>query len=173
MLAFYEASLEQSAHSAVDAFFAYGRAIDGGQSEIIIARHLHDAMTHCAAISRFFWPPAKPESLAARRGAALRKQYGVSDHSPLANRELRNALEHFDERLDSWILSGPVGPIMASPIVAAHSIVDDGFGHAFKVIDIENDIYVILGKKFPFGELAKEVSRLLIGGDETMLQEGA
>jgi hypothetical protein len=48
--------------------------------------------------------PESPEGLRAlSRGEELRRLWNVSLDSPLANRTLRNSLEHIDERLEEWI----------------------------------------------------------------------
>lgn len=157
----YCVAIDDAARSAVSAFMAYGEVLDGSRNEAEVARYLQDALSHCSAISRFFWPPRNAGPVAAYRGVELRRIYDVGDQSPLHNRDLRNALEHFDERIDAWFMSGPVGPVVASPVIDNHSIVDDGFGHAFKVVDPDNNIIVILGNKFEFGSICREVARLL------------
>lgn len=50
-------------------------------------------------ISRLLWPTGQG---VRARGAALRRMLTVSEDSPLASRDLRDSLEHFDERLDAW-----------------------------------------------------------------------
>ena len=163
-LRFYEVSVEEEARLAVNSFMAFGDCISDKAHEAEAAAFLHDALTHCAAISRYFWPPRSAGKFRKQRSEILRKRYAVTEQSPLFDRELRNALEHFDDRLDEWILNGPVGPIIASPILGDHQIVDDGFGHVFKLIDPENEVYVVLGKKFEFGPLGREVARILTPG---------
>ena len=44
--------------------------------------------------------PSRPASSA--RCAHLRQLHGVSDQSLLGDRDVRNGLEHFDERVDTW-----------------------------------------------------------------------
>jgi|688.fasta_scaffold957260_2 hypothetical protein len=158
---FYRVAIDDAARSAISAFLAYGEELNGSRNEAEVARHLQDALSHCAAISRFFWPQWKAGPVGTYRGAELRRMYHVRDDSPLHNRGLRNALEHFDEEIDKWLMKVPVGPIVASPVIGDHSIIDDGFGHAFKVVDPDNDIFVILGEKFEFGSICREVARLL------------
>jgi len=57
-------------------------------------------------------PPKDPEKLAASqrrevRGDHLRHILEVGDDSPVLRREVRDANEHFDERLDDWIAKVP------------------------------------------------------------------
>jgi hypothetical protein len=162
---FYRVAVDDAVRSAVSSFLAYGEVIQNDGSEAEAARLLHDALTHSAAVSRFFWPPKIAGALAAFRGEQLRKIYDVDETSALFNRDLRNELEHFDEKLDNWLREIPVGPIIASPVFADHSIVDEGFGHAFKVVDFNNDVFVILGRKYEFGSICREVVRLLSDDD--------
>ncbi|MCX4971258.1 hypothetical protein OHA98_42430 [Streptomyces sp. NBC_00654] len=42
-----------------------------------------------------------------KRGAYLRSVLGIEDASPLCERGVRNASEHFDERLDEWVVHHP------------------------------------------------------------------
>ena len=151
-----------AARSAVAAFLEYGEVIDdeGGGDAESAARFLQNALTYCGVISRYFWP-AKSRPIETHRAKLLRKHFHVEDDSALHSRKLRNDLEHFDEKIDAWIMEFPVGPIVVSPIIGSHLLVDDGFGHAFKIIDTREEIYVVLGKKHAFGSIAKEVARLV------------
>jgi hypothetical protein len=64
-----------------------------------------------ANVSKFLWPP-RPESRASRdqpiiaRCLDLREWLGIGEDSALKSRELRNHLEHFDERIDAWAKGG-------------------------------------------------------------------
>lgn len=63
---------------------------------------LQAALLQYGMASKFLFPIRKhPTSIA--RGKALRDELGVPDDSPLQNRDARDALEHFDERLDRCI----------------------------------------------------------------------
>ena len=54
--------------------------------------------------------------------------------SPLEDRELRNALEHFDERLDDFLLKDPVGYFFPGPSVQSHEIADEAPGQIFRLV---------------------------------------
>lgn len=56
-------------------------------------------LTAAANISKTLWGAGG--RLVDSRGP-VRKSLGVTDDSPLASTDLRNHLEHFDERLDRW-----------------------------------------------------------------------
>ena len=63
---------------------------------------LHYLLIHAGIVSRILWPPAK-KAPRVRRARELREMLGVDDTHTLADRRLRNHLEHYDERLDSWV----------------------------------------------------------------------
>ena len=153
--AFYGVAIDEAARLAVRSFMEFCEAIEDGSSEAEAAGLLHDAVNHCAALSRFFWPSPRAGKVAEYRGQQLCKIYGVPDDSPLNNRDLRNHLEHLDEKIDQWLAFDPVGPILPGAIFDSYTICDEGFGHAFKIIDIENEVYVVMGNKFEFGPLSR------------------
>lgn len=62
-----------------------------------VLNEIQNILVQGAAVSRYFWPVREKY---AARGAELRDTYGIQDDSPLRSRDLRNAIEHFDERLD-------------------------------------------------------------------------
>lgn len=88
--------------------------------------------------------------------------YDIASNSPLNNRDLRNRLEHLDEKIDEWLSFDPVGPIIPGPIFAQHTVVDEGIGHAFKVIDRENNVYIVMGQKFEFASLSRAAAKVLM-----------
>ena len=57
-----------------------------------------------ANISKLLWGSKKKR---ARERAELRAALEVHDDSPLNSAELRNHLEHFDERLERWFAEDP------------------------------------------------------------------
>ncbi|MBA2468283.1 MAG: hypothetical protein H0V37_02625 [Chloroflexia bacterium] len=73
----------------------------------------HAFLSHVANISKILWPPCSRKSpikqeVRDQRGEALRRILGITDSSVLHGRSLRDDLEHFDERLESWSLT-PAG----------------------------------------------------------------
>jgi hypothetical protein len=52
-----------------------------------------------ANMRKLLWPGHRGDSA---RGTDLRTELGVANDSPLHDNELRNRIEHMDERLDAW-----------------------------------------------------------------------
>lgn len=60
------------------------------------------ALNSCALCSKLL-TGKKNNHHARRRGAYLRESLEISNDDPILDRKLRDAIEHFDERLDSWV----------------------------------------------------------------------
>jgi hypothetical protein len=60
-------------------------------------------MSAAANISKALWGSGRKQAEIAARREPLRASLEVADNSPLRVKDLRNHLEHFDERLDQWL----------------------------------------------------------------------
>ncbi len=63
-----------------------------------------------ANISKLLWPSGRGDT---ERGRELRAFLGIEDDSPLRARDLRNDIEHMDERLDAWAQAAEVDKNLA------------------------------------------------------------
>lgn len=155
--AFYIQSIIYAAGRADEAFNCFKEEVSGPQSEAIIVATIQEALTHAGALSRFFWPPQKAGKLGVSRGQRLCKAFSLDDSSPLRNRDLRNAFEHFDENLDQFLLQNDSGYFFPGPMVGEHILADDEIGHIFRLVDPTQGICVLLGQKFKFFPIHTEV----------------
>jgi hypothetical protein len=169
--AFYLEGIRYAAKCSVEAFERYEDAVENRDRDEVVA-HAHEALSHAAAVSRFFWPPAKPGTLRAHRAAKLRKSFKLDDASPLANRDLRNALEHFDERLDEYLLGDHVGYFFPGPMVDNSDLADEELGHIFRLVDPMREVFVLYGQKFEFGPIRDAVWTILNGADDSFSNGG-
>jgi hypothetical protein len=126
---------------------------------------LQNIVLHGAALSRFFWPVRKGYEA---RGEHLRAAFDVTDASPLKNRDLRNALEHFDERLDVYLQSSVVGVIL--PRYVGWTLEPDGVpAHLFRAYFIDRGIFSLLGQEYEMQPIVDEIGRihdLLVAANE-------
>ena len=155
----YIASVIYSAEAAVVAYQRYMGACRQSDAESIAASAIHEALGHAAGLSRFFWPSGG--KLAKARARYLRRRLSVNASSPLRNRRLRDALEHFDERLDSFLLTDCVGLLLPEPMVLDTEQIDDPTAQIFKLVDPWNGVFVVLNERFSFQSIVDEVSRIL------------
>ena len=119
---------------------------------------LQEVLGHTAAISKYFWP-ARKGALYAQRGQQLRTVYGIDDTSPLQNREVRNAIEHFDERLDKFMKSFPTGTIYPSYIGSRAKAEADSIC-CFRAYFIDNQVFRILDTEIHMPPILKEIGRI-------------
>jgi len=115
-------------------------------------------VTFAAALARYFWPAQKPYKA---RGAYLRDKFGLDDTSPLANKELRNALEHYDERLDDYLKVGMFGFMIVDYVGLAPGQ-DEVPAHIMRAYYTDTTRFVVLNKEFEIRELHDEVLRLYV-----------
>lgn len=70
-------------------------------------RAVHSFLTHASNISKLLWPVKERGKLkyqrATKRAEFLRNYLDLPEDHILKNRELRNHLEHYGERLDDWV----------------------------------------------------------------------
>ena len=104
---FYLIEIARQCAFAVIAGHAVLTARDHSVQERLAAEAQAQAFIGAVAnVSKIFWPTGSA-SYAKRRSAYLRSLLEIDDESPLKNRKIRNAFEHYDERLDRWISSHP------------------------------------------------------------------
>ena len=124
---FYTLSISYSAERALAAFDLYEHLLEHAADPAALISVVQEAVGHAGALSRYFWPSPTGKrnnqyELKLARGKKLREMYKITDDSPLANRELRNAWEHFDEKLDAYVLSNDAGYFFPTPIINSHSL---------------------------------------------------
>lgn len=163
--AFYIQSIIYSAERACEAFTRYNKGLSNEANPSFLVSSVHEALGHAASLSRFFWPSGLGNkvlsSLKSARGAKLRSAFGLDDNSALRDRKLRDTLEHFDERLDRYLLNDPVGYFFPSPVIDRHELADEVIGNIFKLVDPGASCFVLLGEKHFFDSIRCEVEAVL------------
>ena len=111
-------------------------------------------VTYAGALARYFWPVRKEY---AARGEHLRKRFGITDDNPLANKELRNRLEHFDERLDEYLKGQVFGIILPDYVGPSISPGKENGpdGHLFRAYFTDTGCFVLLNEQFDLPPLIK------------------
>jgi hypothetical protein len=108
---------------------------------------LQNIVLQGAALSRYFWPIRSKDQVHATRGQALQNAFAIDGSSPLNSRDLRNALEHFDERLDQYLLGDLVGYVI--PEYVGFMPEDSGLpNHFFRAYFIDCGIFHLLGVNY-------------------------
>ncbi len=121
-----------------------------------LLNELHNLVIQTAALSRYFWPVRPAHEW---RGAQLRERFGMSADSPLRRRDLRNAIEHFDEQLDLYLERGVVRHVLPEYVGPFEE--QSGVRiHLFRAYYIDTGVFELLGKRYEMEPLAKEVGRV-------------
>ncbi|MCY1684009.1 hypothetical protein [Kocuria sp. SL71] len=117
-------------------------------------------LTATANVSKTLWGTEGRKFVVSRQ--PLREALGVSDDSPLASRDLRNHLDHFDERLDEWYATSE-----------SHNFVDFYIGppgslgldldprDMFRQFDQTENIITFWGENHPIGPIVAALQDLL------------
>jgi hypothetical protein len=165
--AFYIHSLLYSSNRCLDAFERYRHFESKNAKPEYLISLTQEAVGHAAALSRFFWPSPQGKKdqpnvkkLKEARGKKLRSSFKLNETSVLYNRELRNAWEHFDERLDLYLLENDSGIFCPSCIVDSHKLADVPRGNIFKLLDPDTECLVLMGEKYFFAPIRDEVERI-------------
>ena len=132
---------------------------------------LQNIVLQGAAVSKYLWPIRRGHEA---RGEQLRREFDIDETSPLYSRDLRNGIEHFDERLDSYLASGIVGNI----IPEFFGISGDTHGvptHYFRAFFVDSGEFQLLGDKYkiqPLAEALWSLNQALMVQDGRITREG-
>lgn len=167
---FYLESIKYAAERANAAFVRFDEALVNGDIQGLVVANIQEALTHIGELSRIFWP-SRDNGISNLRAQKLRRAFGLDETSPLKNRDLRDALEHFDERLDNYLKDFPVGQLITDPVVGPIDKLAPPI-RIFRMVDPVSLIFVMLDQKYEFGDL-RSTTRLVQETAEKMLRNGA
>lgn len=119
---------------------------------------LQNVVLQAGALSRYFWPVRKKPNTVSR-GERLRHSFAMSEASPLHSRDLRNSLEHFDERLDDYLRGDVVGVIL--PEYVGMKPVEEAIPfHLFRAYYLDVGVFCLLGEEYSIPPLVDELGRI-------------
>ncbi len=167
--AFYIESMYGHTNSALDAVYKVGEWIrlvvedDPKALELskeALFQELQHIIQQAASISKYLWPIRKgPQGLHKKRGRKLRQSLGVNDDSALKSRELRDHLEHFDEKLDIYLANNFVGEFVPQDVRAEFPFSEVPL-HIFKGFYINPRIFVLLGNHYELIPIVAELEKI-------------
>lgn len=165
--AFYIESMlwhtSSAAHSIVElsGWLAKVNAGDEGALELTkedLFDHLQNILHQAGCLSRYLFPSRK-KPMHVARAEVLRGALGVDDDNPLADRGVRDALEHFDERLDVYLSEPRVGHFIPDHI--DHGMPESEVPlHIFKGFYTGPLTFVLLGTPYEMAPIVNEMLRL-------------
>lgn len=118
---------------------------------------LQNIILNVGGISRFFWPPSR-DVYHKNRGEKLREVYHVSASSILKNRDMRNVMEHFDEKLDDFLRKNTIYKVMQK-YVGPKIYVDDNRTF-FRAYFYDKQIFKMLNVEYEIKPIIVEIRRI-------------
>ena len=120
-----------------------------------------EMLRQSAALSRYFFPPRKKDKIATIRSSKLRSAFDISESSPLADRSLRDSIEHLDERLDEYLLGDLSGPIIPFAVSTDNLTDEDlAIGHVFLWANPKSHEFIVMNKRYNYSDLIEEVFKI-------------
>ncbi|QHI39259.1 hypothetical protein IMCC3317_46640 [Kordia antarctica] len=154
---------------------------EGKKIEIeLILDCLQNIIVKAADISKYFWP-TKPfvekgktsnkvernelykryENLHESRAEKLRKAFGIkSKNNPIANRDMRNMIEHFDSKLDVYLNDNNVTGTIMPYYLGIHVEEINSYTHYFRAFFSSRYIFRILNVDFEILPILNETIRI-------------
>lgn len=167
---FYYHSILYSAKCSLTAFYKYEHLLQEKADSIELISSLQEAIGHATNLSWYFfndgekvtaYKPKEMVTFIQNRSNGFKEEFNIDDKSALKDRRLRNMFEHFDEKLDIYLLQTLAGTFYPMPRVGKISEIEQKeFDKNFKMLDIEEKCLVIFNEVFYFEEIAKEVVRI-------------
>ena len=126
---------------------------------------VQNVINRAAALSKYFWPKENNKKnrneLHQKRGRRLREAFNVNDDNPLKDPKGRNFIEHFDEKLDLYLLDGIVGNIIPS-YVGNRINNDQGIHHFFRAFYVNDWTFIILNMEYKLMPIVDEIIRIYL-----------
>lgn len=161
---FYIESMLTICQSAVASYLR----IQEEDENLSINEYLNDwqnIIQQSAALSRYFWPTPifrrdkkERNEIHQTRGEYLREIFYINDNSPLRSRELRNSIEHFDERIDLYLHGNVAGDFF--PNYVGGKPLNNKTKKFFRAYFTDTQEFEVLGKAFPVVPIVEEISRI-------------
>jgi hypothetical protein len=135
-------------------------------------RAIHSVLTHAGCLSRLLWPAAR-NARAARaqaRGELIRSLLDLpdADASVLSQRDLRNHLEHYDERLDEWAAKSPSRQYVHDVIMPFRRLWGAEDRDIMRWYDPSTDTYRFQGEVFHLGALEAALKTALVRAQDAL-----
>jgi len=158
LLRAHQIQIKHQCHAALNASEQANAALRARDQELFWAS-IQNFLTAMANISKACW--GQRGRLSAER-ADLRNSLSIADDSPLASTDLRNHLEHYDERLDRWYRESVrrnyvdfvIGP-------RARTLAGIDERDIFRFFDPETNEVIFWGEHYALQPLVDEIVRLL------------
>lgn len=172
VLCFYVEEVALQARFALLALEEVEQRAAQGSTETALLAQTHAFLVFAGNVSKLLFPgrPRDKELVAVteRRKLLLRAALQVDETSPLASRDLRHHLEHFDERLDKYLLNfrGLLAPYLIVPERPTSVSLEDEQTfegdelYLMRCLDTSRLAFSFLGEEVELRPVADELARV-------------
>ncbi len=143
----------------VETMNAFLKADRGDQAQFWFG--LNSALTGLANISKIFWPTGQANAHTRDRCEALRLAFGVDEGSSVLTRKVRDSMEHFDERLDTWYQVSESKNFVDHLIGGPNAVVGLAESDFARRFDPGTNVVQVFGESLDFQDLVSEVERVV------------
>jgi hypothetical protein len=127
----------------------------------LVFSSIHSFLSHCAMVSKML--AAKDEDDPAM---SIGHILGISNTSLIHERQFRNNLEHYDERLKEWIRQHGVNSIIGTYNIGLRKMIQVPNMVFVSHYDPYTKMFTFVNEDFDLGALFNEVSRIKCLTDE-------
>lgn len=161
-------SITRTIQSEVNAVDFILKELESGEhkNENILIDAVQNICTQTALISKFFWPITK-DKIHKVRGQKLREVYKITETSRLKTKEVRNFIEHFDEKLDLFLHKFQAGSIIPRYV---GSRINKEATVIFRAYFIEEAVFKIFDLEYELLPILKEIKTLHIMLEQDMIK---
>jgi len=165
--AFYIESMLWHTNSALDAVKVVGDWIENianDNEEALnlpkekLFEQLQLIIQNAASLSKYLWP-IRNNGIHKNRGITIKSALQTDDTSALKSKNLRDGLEHFDEKLDKYLRDNQVGEFIHQDVRTEIPVSDIPL-HIFKGFYINPKCFVLLGKEYQMLPIIAEIERI-------------
>lgn len=125
---------------------------------VLIIDLAQNIVSHAAAISRYFWP-SNNEKMHKLRGQRLREAFEIHESNPIKNKDVRNFVEHFDEKLDDYLKENFAGAFYPD-FIGSKNDCENQVSHFFRAFFIDEWKFHVLGKESNLVPIINELIRI-------------
>lgn len=128
------------------------------KNQVLLIDLAQNIVNHAAAISRYLWP-SNNKITHKRRGQRLREAFEIQESNPIKNKDVRNFVEHFDEKLDNYLNENFSGSFYPD-FIGTKSDVEIEVYHFFRAFFIDEWKFHVLGKESELIPIINELIRM-------------
>jgi len=152
-------SIARGAMMEVGVFHEIIRGIGAGtfENRDMLLDSVQNFITYSASLARYFWPSNK-DKIHRLRGERLREAFQIDENSVLKDKKLRNFIEHFDEKLDTYLSKGMFGNIIPTYVGLKKNTTE--VDHFFRAYFLDKATIRILDIEYSVDPIIQEVQKV-------------